>query len=77
MKFPKQWVEAKPSAKKVTAKKQSMVRAKIDMSAEVAGKGLCPECHEPMQEVWANGIKCLCCLNCRIALPKPSEIQAN
>lgn len=45
--------------------------ARIDMSAEVAGAGLCPECRKPMEASHANDIPVLRCLNCRIAIPTP------
>jgi hypothetical protein len=45
--------------------------ARIDMSAEVAGAGLCPECRKPMERSHANDIPVLRCLDCRIALPTP------
>jgi hypothetical protein len=45
--------------------------ARIDMSAEVAGAGLCPECRKPMEASHANDIPVLRCLDCRIAIPTP------
>lgn len=75
MQFPKAYLEAsstksEAAAKKVeaTAAKQKLT-ARIDMSAEVAGKGLCPECRQPMTASHANGIPVLVCEEHRIALP--------
>ena len=45
------------------------VEARIDMSAEVAGAGLCPECRKPMERSHANGIPILTCDDHRIAIP--------
>lgn len=66
MRFPKEWADP---TKQVTAK-ATKLQAKIDMSEDVVGKGLCPECGQPMKPVIANGIKCLCCFADRIVLPK-------
>jgi hypothetical protein len=54
---------------KVEANAKSEVTARIDMSAEVAGAGLCPECKEPMEHSHANGIPVLICREHRIAIP--------
>lgn len=72
MKLPREWTESRvekrtPNKLGASFKK---VTARIDMSEEVAGQGLCPECKEKMQPVIANGIDCLCCMNCRIVLPQ-------
>lgn len=73
MKMPEGWDGSKqPAAKELTASTE--VKARIDMSEDVAGKGLCPECGKPMQVMLANNIKCLCCMEDRIVLPmKDSE----
>src|SRR5476651_1396482 len=47
LKLPKAWVTA---GKKDTKK----VEARIDMSAEVAGQGLCPDCRAPMERAIPN-----------------------
>jgi len=49
------------------------VQARIDMSAEVAGRGLCPECKKPMTRTNSNGIPILSCDEHRIAVPVPDE----
>jgi hypothetical protein len=54
---------------KVTASAEKEVTARIDMSAEVAGAGLCPECRKPMEASTANGIPVLICREHRIAIP--------
>ena len=56
-------LETKASTQKVTAR--------IDMSAEVAGAGLCPECKKPMQPCIANDIPVLICQEHRIVIPTP------
>jgi len=64
MKLPQAW---NPSSKtKTTATK---VEARIDMSAEVAGAGLCPDCRQPMQPMTAGPVETLTCMGCRISLP--------
>lgn len=68
MRIPKEWTEGL----KVVAK-STKLHARIDMSDEIVGKGLCPECKQPMKPVIANGIKCLCCFADRIVLPQKKE----
>lgn len=68
MKFYERWKTTEVKAKNVNKKK---VTARIDMSEEVAGKGLCPECKEAMKPVLVNKIPALCCMKCRIVLPMP------
>lgn len=63
--MPKAWLQA--GVKKVEA--SAKVVARIDMSAEVAGAGLCPECKKPMERSFANGIDCFVCHPDRIAIP--------
>ena len=64
----------KEAEKKVeSANGESVIEARIDMSAEVAGKGLCPECKKPMQIVMAGDSKVWACLADRITLPVPDE----
>lgn len=73
MRFPKGWLETKPC---ITARinKGKKLHARIDMSEEVAGKGLCPECHEKMQRVYISGnVPVLCCMTDRIVLPLKHE----
>jgi len=62
LKLPKAWVTA---GKKDTKK----VEARIDMSAEVAGQGLCPDCRAPMERAITNGIEVHVCHPDRIAIP--------
>ncbi len=61
---------ASASEKKVEAAAEK-TEARINMSAEVAGAGLCPECHKPMERSNANGIAVLTCDVHRIAIPVP------
>ena len=70
--FPKGWLEKKPCI--VAKTKRKTLTARIDMSEEVAGKGLCPECREPMQRVLISGnLPVLCCMDDRIVLPMKRE----
>ncbi len=73
-KIPKAWVSA--GTKKVEASADATkVVARIDMSLEVAGAGLCPECREPMDRAFANGIECYVCHPDRIAIPVPDDLE--
>ena len=77
MKLPREWTMSQVNKKRKTIEaSKSHVNARIDMGEDVAGKGLCPECREEMQPVLANGIPCVCCMNCRIVLPQKSESNA-
>jgi len=74
--LPKAWREASVSAKELTAKREQAeiaakaVTARIDMSEDVAGRGLCPNCRQPMQAGFkANGHDVLVCMKDRIAIP--------
>lgn len=58
--------------KKVEASTAKVV-ARIDMSADVAGAGLCPECRKPMERSHANGFPILVCDEHRIAIPIPDS----
>jgi hypothetical protein len=48
------------------------VTARIDMSAEVAGKGMCPECRKPMTVVNAGATRMWACVADRISFPVPN-----
>jgi hypothetical protein len=67
---PQVFVES--GAKKIEAAAEQ-VEARINMSAEVAGAGLCPECQTPMERSHANGIAVLTCDAHRIAIPVPDD----
>ncbi len=54
---------------------KAKVLARIDMSAEVAGLGLCPECKQPMVKSMANGHEVWACHSDRIAIPTPDPIE--
>lgn len=77
MRMPEDWNSSPKKDsdfKQLTASTQ--IKARIDMSENRAGKGLCPECGKPMQRVFANNIPCLCCMEDRIVLPLPdSEVE--
>jgi hypothetical protein len=55
--------------------KSEKVEARINMSAEIAGKGLCPECNNPMKIVGTASGKMWTCAADRIALPLPDGHQ--
>lgn len=54
---------------KVSASKRTQVQAGLDMSAEVAGAGLCPITKEPMTQMYVNGHLANVHLRSRIVLP--------
>lgn len=64
-----------PSAWQVTAgsKTKKEVTARIDMSAEVAGQGLCPECRQEMESAVVDDSDVLVCMKDRIVLPTKDE----
>ena len=69
MKTPQAWnsiQSGRTSASTVTAKK---VEARIDMSTQVAGAGLCPDCKQPMEKMVAASVDTMTCMDCRISLP--------
>jgi hypothetical protein len=49
------------------------LRAKLDMSAEVAGRGLCPDCKQPMKFAIIAGNPSWACETDRISLPLPDN----
>lgn len=65
-KLPRAWIEANTTKKEVSAR--------VDMSADVAGKGLCPECKTPMEVVMAGTNKVWACVAHRISLPIPDDM---
>jgi len=52
---------------------KAAVTARIDMSAEVAGSGLCPECKKPMITAMFGKTKMWSCPEHRISFPIPDE----
>lgn len=73
-KIPQAFLNASATVTEVKAKVETAkaeVTARIDMSAEVAGAGLCPECKTQMEASHANGIPVLICREHRIAIPMP------
>lgn len=71
---PKAW--STPIKATTPEKAGHKITARIDMSAEVAGAGLCPECRQPMDRSFANGIECWVCHSDRIAIPLPDVTAA-
>jgi len=45
----------------------------LTMSAEVVGRGNCPECRQPMQVVTVAGTKMWACAADRITIPMPND----
>ncbi len=79
MKMPAAWSSAPTAQSKQQAKaskEATKVTARIDMSEEVAGAGLCPDCRQPMQPMMAGEIETLTCMPCRISIPTkdPEEV---
>lgn len=72
--FPQAFTQAGTSPQ--TKETSKAVTARIDMSADVAGAGLCPECRKPMERSHANGIPVLTCDAHRIAIPIPDEVKS-
>lgn len=58
--LPKAWTEAGSKTK---------VNARVDMSEEVAGAGLCPVTKKPMVRMFANGHPVLVSMDARVVLP--------
>jgi hypothetical protein len=73
MKLPQAWTNAGQQSA-VTANK---VEARVDMSADVAGKGKCPVCQRPMEDVVISGSRMWACASDRITLPIPDEDHGN
>lgn len=74
--MPKAWTQI--SASKTTRKTQTASAVKIqhrnpvyamDMSEEVAGRGLCPVTKQPMVPMFANGHSVLVSMESKIVLP--------
>ena len=65
LKVPSGW-----TAKPITAStEKSEVKAKLEMGADVAGVGLCPECKTPMERVMHGEVEVAICTADRIVLP--------
>jgi ribosomal protein L37AE/L43A len=74
MKYPSAWSSnTQTTEQQVTATKK--IEARIDMSAEVAGVGKCPECKKPMRIVTAAGSQMWTCEADRITLPLPDGYE--
>lgn len=73
MTFPKGWSTEAPKA--VTASTATKVKAGIDMSDEVVGAGLCPDCHTQMVKGYTRKsgsgelLPTMICAPCNVALP--------
>jgi len=88
IKFPKEFLDAPATKTEAKAKKAAIVatkqavtattdvKARVDMSAEVAGAGMCPDCRKPMIPSHANGHPVLSCTACRIVIPVKDEPTA-
>lgn len=81
LKIPKAFQDATATKTEAKVKQETLaktqVKARVDMSAEVAGAGLCPDCRKPMIPSHANGHPVLSCTACRIVIPtKDDEVSA-
>lgn len=66
LKLPQSWTNPTPARTRVTAKK--FVDG-LDMTADSAGKGICPISGNPMVRMLANGHEAWVSLDERIVLP--------
>lgn len=67
MKLPKEFISA-------SVGKPKQLEAALDMSEQVAGIGLCPECKRPMEQTLiATDDQVWVCLQCRVTLPIKDE----
>ena len=75
--MPKAWTQVDSSKSSVTASNDGKhkVNAKINMSADHAGMGLCPDCGKPMNETYASDIPVVSCFPCRISLPRKDSAE--
>lgn len=64
LKMPTSW-SAKASATEI----KTEVKAKLEMGADVAGLGLCPDCQVPMERVMHGENEVAVCVADRIVLP--------
>lgn len=64
-KLPQAWLTA-----------NTKVESRIDMSADVAGMGKCPECKQPMVVAKAGSATVWACVADRISLPVPDGYKA-
>lgn len=69
--------EAKRKLEAAVEKEPTKVSARIDMSAEVAGQGMCPECRKPMVLMMANGHPVHTCMEDRITIPVQDTANDN
>jgi len=79
-KMPRAWIVAsnKPSSQPTAESTETkQVVARIDMSEEVAGRGLCPECKTPMKIARAGISRAWICAADRITLPLPNGYKEN
>ncbi len=79
LKVPQAWIGAKlvsPIEDAPTEDQPVEVKARVDMSENVAGKGLCPECRQPMQIAQCGPSASWVCAADRISLPIPNGYNA-
>ena len=67
LKMPQAWSQTQVKAS------STEVSAKLDMSAEVAGQGVCPDCKSPMERVFHGDVEVFTCAPCRVVLPIKDE----
>lgn len=59
-----------PQAWSVPSDERKNVVAALDMSAETAGRGFCPECKTQMESLDIADQPMWVCSSCRVTLPK-------
>lgn len=71
LKLPSAWLNKPQTTTKLTKAntRPTQVKAKLDMSEDVAGQGLCPDCKKQMERIIVNDHPTMTCMNCRICMP--------
>jgi uncharacterized protein (UPF0212 family) len=69
LKIPQAFLGASNTPVADEAPKKTVLEAKLDMSAEVAGEGVCPACNSPMERVFLEKGEVYTCIPCRVVLP--------
>jgi uncharacterized protein with PIN domain len=69
LKIPQAFLGAATVVASKAAPKKTVLEAKLDMSAEVAGEGVCPACNSPMERVFLEKGEVYTCIPCRVVLP--------
>lgn len=73
--MPKAWTQVEAKKSITASNGKHKIGAKINMSAEHAGQGLCPDCGKPMNETYASDVPVISCFPCRISLPRKDSAE--